>query len=320
MARFKNIIFVLILVFLFVEVLIIFPQYLEKIESDPVAQSIPADKNTAEQKMTDAHLVESRDGSRDWELVARAAEAYQNNKVWEIREVKVNFYNQDKLDYTVTGKTGTVDTSTKDMKISGDVLLMSANGYVFESAEVLYKSQSRSLVSPNPIRMRAPKDDQGDEMILRGNEMLVMVDESRMIVKNDIRASKKISASKNFELTSDTAELSGRSKEVQFLGHVIINYGQTKIEAPVAAFAYAENKNTLKSVQFSGGVRVSDEDKYALSDQMTLDVQMNRFTFTGQPRLYQNNDELNGEQIVFLDGGKKVKVEKIKARVENKKQ
>jgi hypothetical protein len=34
--------------------------------------------------------------------------------------------------------------------------------------------------------------------------------------------------------------------------------------------------------------------------------------FRGQPRLVQNNDELNGEEIIFLEGGKKVKVEKVK--------
>src|SRR5690606_1756963 len=156
-------------------------------------------------------------------------------------------------------------------------------------------------------------------MTLTGQEMEVLVDESKMIVKNEVKAKKKLRGGKKLEITGDSVELSGRGKEVRFLGHVIINYDGSKIEAPLAAFGYSPDSSKLQNIIFNGGVRVSDDDKYALSDEMNLDLLANRFTFTGQPRVYQNNDELTGEKIIFLDGGKKVKVEKIRARVENKK-
>ncbi len=318
MARFKNIIFVLLLGFLFVEVLVIFPSYLDNIENDPRPVQNPAEKNAAEQKMEGVHLVESRKGRRDWELFSERALAFESRNMWELQKVKVQFYNQDRIDFTVNGKEGSINTKSRDMKIHGNVTLSSANGYLFESNEVRYESENRQIVSPGVIRMKAPRDEHGEEMILKGQEMVVLVDQSKMIVKNEVVASKKLSTGKKFELTSDTAELTGRGKEIQFVGHVVIHYDGSKIEAPSAAFAYAPNKSKLQNIVFNGGVRVSDKDKYALSDEMSLDVITNRFTFTGQPRMYQNNDELTGDKIIFLDGGKKVKVEKIRARVENK--
>jgi LPS export ABC transporter protein LptC len=318
MTRIKNLIFVLLLTFLFVEVLVIFPSYLEDIESDPIPAPTAKQANSAEQKMEGVHLVESRQGARDWELFSERAEAFESKNMWELLKVKVQFYNQDHIDFTVNGNEGNIDTKSKNMKIAGKVILASANGYRFETDQVLYQSETREIVSPGPIRMTAPKDEHGEEMILRGSEMVVHVDQSKMIVKNDVKASKKLSTGKKLELISDAAELSGRGKEVQFQGHVVINYAGSKIEAPVAAFTYAPDKSKLQNIIFNGGVRVSDQDKYALSDEMNLDVLTNKFTFTGQPRVYQNNDELTGDKIIFLDGGKRVKVEKIKARVENK--
>jgi LPS export ABC transporter protein LptC/lipopolysaccharide transport protein LptA len=318
MTRFKNIIFVLLLVSLFVEVLIIFPQYLDKIESDPKPAPKAANDNSAEQRIGGVHLVESQKGSRDFELFSKVAMAFEKEAKWKLEDVKVQFYNQEQIDFTVTGKTGTADTKSKDIKIAGDVIIASANGYVFESKEVDYKAKGREIVSPGSIKMRAPKDEKGDEMILTGSEMTVLVDQSKMTVKNNVKASKKLSGAKKFELTSDTAELSGRSKEVAFNGQVKINYNTSMIEAPSAVFHYSKT-DKLEGIIFSGGVRVSDGDRYALSNQMSLDVNSNKFVFTGQPRVYQNNDELTGDQIVFLDGGKKVKVENIRARVENKK-
>lgn len=318
MARFKNIIFVLLLGFLFVEVLIIFPSYLSNIEGDPAPLPGVPDKNTAEQKMEGIHLVESRKGARDWELFSERALAFEAKNMWELKKVKVQFYNQDRIQFTVNGKEGNIDTKSRDMKIFGNVTISSVNGYVFETDEVRYEAENRQIVSPGAIKMKAPRDEHGEEMYLKGLEMVIHVDDGKMIVKNDIKTTKKLSTGKKFELTSDAAELSTREKEIQFSGHVIINYDHSKIEAPVAAFAYSPDKSKLQNILFNGGVRVSDDDKYALSDEMNLDILNNRFTFTGQPRMYQNNDELTGDKIIFLDGGKKVKVEKIKARVENK--
>jgi LPS export ABC transporter protein LptC len=318
-ARLKNTIFVLILVFLFVEVLIIFPKHLEKIEADPAVPEQSHEDAGAEQKMKGIHLVESQRGSRDWELFANAAEGTQGKGAWDLHEVKVQFYNQEKIDFVVTGKGGSIDSESRNLKIAGDVKITSNNGYIFESEEVLYQAKKREIVSPGPIFMKGPKDSQGDGLQVHGAQMLVEIDQSKMTVRDHIRAEKNMHGSRRFDLISDLAEFSGRHREARFTGNVVINYDSTKIEGPSAAFLYNSKKQTLKNIIFSGGVRVSNDDKYALSDEMNLDVEANKFTFTGQPRVYQNSDELSGQQIIFLDGGKKVKVENIRATMDDKK-
>jgi lipopolysaccharide export system protein LptA len=49
-----------------------------------------------------------------------------------------------------------------------------------------------------------------------------------------------------------------------------------------------------------------------------VDFESNRFVFRGNPRVVQNNDELRGDEIVFLDGGKRVQVKSARAKVDQK--
>jgi lipopolysaccharide export system protein LptA len=70
---------------------------------------------------------------------------------------------------------------------------------------------------------------------------------------------------------------------------------------------------------FSGGARVSDADKWATAQNVMVDFEKDRFIFRGHPRVVQNNDDLRGEEIVFLDGGKRVRVKGARARVDEKK-
>ena len=69
---------------------------------------------------------------------------------------------------------------------------------------------------------------------------------------------------------------------------------------------------------FSGGAKVSDADKWATAQNVRVDFESNRFVFRGNPRVMQSGDELRGEEIVFLDGGRRVQVKSARARVDEK--
>ena len=317
--RFKNMALVAILIFLFIEILIIFPQHLEKLETEATTVYPKNDNNEALQKASGIHLVESQKGSHDWELFAKDAEGNQGNISWLLKTVKVQFYNKEKIDFVVTGQSGKIDMKSKGMKIMGDVKIISTNGYVFQTDEVIYDAGKRLIISRGPISMQGPKDEQGAGLKVLGSEMVIEIEQSKMLVKNQIRASKQLNDHKVIDLSCGHAEFSGKNHEAKFMDNVVIHYNDAKIAGPAATFIYEKNKSTLKNIIFSGGVRVSSDDKYAISETMNLDIDANKFTFLGHPKVYQNNDELSGQQIVFLDGGKKVKVENVRATMDDKK-
>jgi len=330
MAKFRNLIFVVLLVLLFVEVLIVFPKRLEKqaaeAEADNAAKPVatigpvpdPDGIVLAEQKMKGIHLVESQQGKRDWELFSESAEGTQGAKSWKLKKVKVLFYTKEKVEFTVTGDEGRIDSKSKDLNIEGHVITRSENGYTFETPSIFYFAEKREIQSPQEVLMRGPKDSNGEGLILKGRKMVSYVAESRMVIKENVSAEKKTKEGKKFEITSTSAEFSGKNREARFLGNVKMNYNNMKLEGPEASFLYGSAENILSSVAIKGGVKVSDVDKFATADTVNLDLLADKYVFKGHPKVIQNNDELLGEEIVFLDGGKKVKVEKVNATVENK--
>ncbi|QDK36819.1 LPS export ABC transporter periplasmic protein LptC [Bdellovibrio sp. NC01] len=334
MKNIKNLIFIGLLIFLFVEVLIVFPSRLEHEDDKAVRERIakqealkklnngkePEPSSTlAEQRMGGVHLVESQQGLRDWELFATSAEGSQNAGNWKLHEVRVLFYNKEKVEFTVTGDTGTIDAKSKDLSIIGNVTTRSENGYSFQTPSVYYSSVKRQIESPEEVTMKGPKDTTGEGMLLKGRRMLVTVDDSKMFIKENVVAKKPMKEGKSFEVAADGAEFSGKSREAKFLGKVRMTYDNMRLEGPEASFLYSSGAAMLSSVAVKGGVKVSDADKFATAENVNLDLLANKYVFKGRPKIIQNNDELSGEEIVFLDGGKKVKIEKVRAKMENKK-
>lgn len=335
MAKYKNWIFIVLLGALFVEVLIIFPSNLNHEDEAEVRARVeaqqaeikqkekagtPAPSNLSDQRMEGVHLVESQGGTRDWELFAVAAEGSQTAGTWKLRDVRVLFYNKEKVEFTVTGDSGTIDSVAKDLNIVGNVTTKSENGYSFQTPSIYYSSLTRIIQSPEIVRMRGPNDNSGSGMSLQGRKMRVNVDQSRMYIQERVTAQKTMKDGKVFMVSANGAEFNGKNHEAKFLGSVQIDYDNMKLEGPEAAFLYEATQNVLSTVNIRGGVKVSDVDKFATSENVNLDLLANQYTFRGRPKVIQNSDELTGEEIVFLEGGKKVKIERVRAKVENKEQ
>jgi LPS export ABC transporter protein LptC len=335
MAKFKNLIFAVLLVLLFVEVLIVFPKKLEHDDDAKVQARIelqekrkkeleaqgkdPGEKqSTAEQKMGGVHLVESQKGQRDWELFSESAEGSQGSGNWKLKKVRVFFYNKEKVEFTATGDEGTIDSNSKDLNIKGNVVTRSENGYVFKTPGISYSAVKRLIESPEDVYMEGPADKTGAGMTVKGRSMQVLVDQSKMLIKEKVSATKPMKDGKRFEVVADGAEFSGKSNLARFLGAVRMNYDGMRLEGPEASFLYDKGANLLSSISILGGVKVSDADKFATADVVNLDLLSNKYVFKGKPKVIQNNDELSGEEIIFLDGGKKVKVERVRAKMENK--
>jgi lipopolysaccharide export system protein LptA len=111
--------------------------------------------------------------------------------------------------------------------------------------------------------------------------------------------------------------VSGRSRVIDFSGAVNIQYDGMTLQGPEANFSYS-SENILSQIQMKSGVDFSDTEKTAQAGEMIFDLIKNQLNFKGQPKVVQDQDEFSGEEIILLDGGKKVKVERLRARVENK--
>lgn len=317
LKRHSKWILLVLLVALIVEVMILAPGTINQ-NRDDVREQLSDDSMDAEieQSMGGVHLVETSEGEKEWELWADEALAFKAEQQWTLENVKAVFFGKDGVRFTVTGKEGFVEPKTKNMQVKGDVVTRSSNGYIFRTEKVTYTSHDRSLRGPYDIDMVGPKDKGGRHMSLKGVGMMADLNKSTIDILSNVVAHKAFQKGQKAKIRSRTATFSGKDSRAEFHGNVIIDYDTMRLTGPDAEFDYDNEKGIVKSMYVKNGVRVSDAVKFATSDNVRVLFEEEMFVFKGAPRVVQNNDEIRGEEIVFLNRGETVKVNKVRARVE----
>lgn len=310
--------FVFILLLIGFEVLILFPKQTDKPtelhQESHDNKKTQFEVNQVQQKAQGIHLVESQRGARDWELFSETAQSYQNKSVWDMEQVRLLFYNQEKQTIQLKGKKGTLDTQTKNMRIEGDVEIETSNGYIFAAPYVEYNSESRLIFCSGDVQVKGPLIQNKRSLFLKGTGMRIPVSSEKMYLDSSVAAENTFTDQKILKLKSERAELSSVSQVAEFIENVSIQYPPMTMTSDKATFAYSEKSKLFEYLDLNGKVELKDETRRALSENLRVDFNTKKFTFSGQPRLYQGEDELVGEQIIFLDNGKKVKVEKVKLK------
>lgn len=319
-----SLLFIVILVFIFLEILIISPRVLEKPNEEQLEyekiKALAETKNgrdAIEQKMLGVHYVENSATQKGWELFANEASGTADSQ-WVLKIVKVQFFTNDNASFTVTGQVGEVDGTSKDMLVRGQVNTISSNGYSFKTDSLRYVARFKQMTSPDAVEMIGPPDAKGSGFKLNGVGLLVDIQKNKMTILDQVEAEKVIDQ-KNFTLKSLTAEFSNKNQEALFSGRVRMKLGPTYVEAPNAFFVYSGKTKTLHRITLYKGVKLIEGDKTASCDELEFDLDADKMTLRGQPKVKQGDDEIVGEEIVFLDGGKKVKINKVDIKGTNKK-
>lgn len=303
---------------LLVEVTLIAPRQIRDAENRPAPVPGAPPKNDVDQSMNGMHMIETQEGRKEWELWSNQAKSLKVQEVLELKKVRALFFSEKGVTFTVTGDTGRVQLKSKNMRVEGNVVTRSSNGYVFRTERMDYDSAAKILTAPNKVAMQGPKDQDGHALKLTGAMMEASVTKASMEVRRQVRAEKALEGNRAALIRSQRSLFSGRDRTARFTGDVILDLDSMRMTGPEAEFEYDDKGQAVKSVYFASGARVSDSDKWATADKVKVEFDQNRFIFRGHPRVVQNNDELRGEEIVFLDGGKRVRVQGARARVDEK--
>lgn len=268
------------------------------------------EKKSIEQNMTGVHLVENSGNDRGWELRADEATG-SSDELWVLKKVKVEFFSENISSFVVSGDIGEIDGRTKNMLIRGKVVTQSANGYQFITNDLKYYAEGKILRSDDSVEMIGPEDKKGAGFHLNGQGFKIDILKNKMFIESDIEASKDID-SKMFNVVSNEAEFSNKNQEALFSGNVIMTFDKTRITAPQAFFKYSEKLKLLESITLRDKVNMQDEGKTAVCKVLKLNLVDDSMTLSGQPKVQMGEDEIQGDEIIFLEGGKKVKINNVR--------
>jgi len=308
----------LALLVLLIQVVLIAPSQIRDAENR--AALLPAPELTKgreiDQRIQGFNMIETQDGKKVWELWSDSTVSNKAKETWELDVVKAKFFSDSGVTFDVSGKKGIVNVKTKDLLVTGDVVVRSSNGYLFKTPAVSYTSGAKYLSGEGEVEMHGPKDTMGHALRLTGIGMEASLEKGTMEVLRDVRAEKPVDEDRKAYIRSQRSRFSGKSNSAKFIGDVILDIDTMRMTGPMAEFQYDSERDLVKSVVFSGGARVSDANKWATAQNVRVDFDSNRFVFKGNPRVVENNDELRGDEIIFLDGGKRVSVKGARAKVD----
>ena len=144
----------------------------------------------ADMQLKKIRFVEDKQGQKTWELEAESVNQYQEQNMLVLEDVKLTFYTKEGRVIYLTGKQGKVYQDSKDVDLTGDVVLTSSDGYQLKTHSASYRHSEKVVRTSDPVEI------DGEQIQLTGKGMLVDVEAKTFKilsqVKTHLRGEKKI--------------------------------------------------------------------------------------------------------------------------------
>jgi len=126
-------------------------------------------------------LIQTIGNEKQWELLAKSALEYEDQKEVFIKDTLIYFFKKNKIVLTVKSKEGIVDLRTKDIIISGNVDASSSDGLNLKTESLRWLSADGKMVTEDPIVLTRA------EMIIEGKGMEADIGLGKLKVKEQAR-------------------------------------------------------------------------------------------------------------------------------------
>lgn len=116
-------------------------------------QSMSVPKIEADLEVGNLFLTEEKDGTVRWELKARIAQCFNKGNETLLEDLRVTLHKPDGGVVTLEGDRGRVDEKTRDMEVSGGVVVTSSEGICLRTRSLHYDHSHREISTEDPVRI-----------------------------------------------------------------------------------------------------------------------------------------------------------------------
>ncbi len=135
----------------------------------------------ADARLEKIRFVEDQGGRKTWELEATTVEQYQDQNVMVLENATVTFFMKDGRSFVLSGKQGKVYQDSKNMELTGDVVLTSNDGYRLKTHSIFYDDSKKKVTTSDPVEI------EGEQLHLTGRGMLVDMEAKTFRILSGVR-------------------------------------------------------------------------------------------------------------------------------------
>jgi LPS export ABC transporter protein LptC len=139
----------------------------------------------ADVRLEKIRFIEDKHGQKTWELEARAIQQYQEQSVMVLEDVKVTVHTKDGKSFVISGDRGKVFQETKDLELTGNVLVASDDGIRLKTNSVSYRHSEKRVSTSDPVEI------EGDQIQVVGKGLLVDIEGKTFKILGGVRTQLK---------------------------------------------------------------------------------------------------------------------------------
>jgi LPS export ABC transporter protein LptC len=104
----------------------------------------------ADMQLGKVHQTATRDGEKEWDLVAGSAKYSDDKSEVEFEDLAATFFLEDNQEVSLNADRGVLQTDSRDMAVSGNVVVEN-RGYRLETESLTYNHEKRIILSQAPV-------------------------------------------------------------------------------------------------------------------------------------------------------------------------
>ncbi len=275
--------------------------------SEAAPPSIEADK---------LKYTESEGGKTLYEIESGKAKFFKDESRTEFSDIRVKFIYQDQYEIVVTGKSGVLNTDTKDIAISDNVEIRAAADYVMTADTLLFNADRNEISTDDLISVTGSKADftgKGLKFNMDTEELLIVSDIATTLIGEGSSAPSVREDKMGFtdiggmdapvHITSGSFIASGKGGYFRYTGGAVATYKNARLTASTITIymnSVAGKLSKISRIAAEGGARLTQADIKATAGLMTFDYAKNVLTLERNPVIWRGDDMVKGDKIVYL--------------------
>lgn len=140
----------------------------------------PQPQQQADYRINEIHISETLEGNLRWTLDADRAEVFDKEHRTVMQNVTVHVFSQDVV-WTVTGDEGVLDNTTRDVVLTGNVVVTTNDGLRMTTPTLRWVNETRNLTTEEPVEITRAGTT------IRGRGLDVKMREQQAVLAREVR-------------------------------------------------------------------------------------------------------------------------------------
>jgi len=126
-----------------------------------------------------------KNASKEWELDAKSAQYFKGESKIVLQSIELTFFSGEGKAYKLTADHGELYTDSKDVKVSGNVIFLTAEGYHVQADSFKYNAEERKIYTNDRVHIS------GKELVMTGKGMVVDLETEKLYILEEVKALEK---------------------------------------------------------------------------------------------------------------------------------